>query len=195
MWVLIDNYDSFSYILYDYLLRINSSVLVFKSDEINLEELIAIAPTRLIISPGPKSPKEALFSRKVSEHFIGKIPILGVCLGHQILGEILGLVIQKAPYPMHGKTSKCDILSSHTLLRGFSSSPVVMRYHSLIACNWEHNVSITPLLVTCRERVLMMFLSEKLKVCGIQFHPESIGTDNGFLYLENWNNWLKSYGL
>jgi len=195
MWVLIDNYDSFSYILYDYLLRLNSSVVVYKSDEISLDELIALAPSRLILSPGPKSPKDAIFANLVVSHFLGKIPVLGVCLGHQILGLILGMDVIKAPLPMHGKMVVCDTVAKHELLTDIPANPLVMRYHSLIVSKWEKHSGITPLLVSHSDKLLMMFVHEDFKVLGIQFHPESVGTECGLRYLVNWDNWLSCYGL
>src|ERR1700761_7761777 len=104
MWVLIDNYDSFTYILRDYLLQTGHECTVYHNDEITLEELIALQPSRLIISPGPETPLQAGISMEAIAYFYSRIPILGVCLGHQAIGMHFGATLIKAPMPMHGKT-------------------------------------------------------------------------------------------
>lgn len=192
MWVLIDNYDSFSYMLYDYLLRIHEDVRIVKSDEITLEELITLNPERLIISPGPKTPNEALFSSVFVDYFMGRIPILGVCLGHQILGLKLGSCVTKATIPKHGKLSSVVKQNAHVLLSGIPTNIQVMRYHSLIVTEWENNQAIQALLCAEEDGILLMFVNENLNLVGFQFHPESISTDQGLLFLTNWDSWLNS---
>jgi anthranilate synthase/aminodeoxychorismate synthase-like glutamine amidotransferase len=108
MWVLIDNYDSFTWILHDYLLQTGNECAVYRNDELSLQQLTDLSPDRLIISPGPETPLQAGITMAAIEHFHARIPILGVCLGHQALGMYFGAQLKHAPYPMHGKISEME---------------------------------------------------------------------------------------
>jgi anthranilate synthase/aminodeoxychorismate synthase-like glutamine amidotransferase len=129
MWILLDNYDSFTYILHHYLLQTGNECTVYRNDDLSLQQLTELNPSRLIISPGPETPLQAGICMEAIAHFHNRIPILGVCLGHQALGMYFGAELIHAPYPMHGKTSQV-IHQQHELFNDISSPFEVMRYHS-----------------------------------------------------------------
>jgi anthranilate synthase/aminodeoxychorismate synthase-like glutamine amidotransferase len=184
MWVLIDNYDSFTYILQHYLLQTGNECVVYKNDELTLQQLINLDPTRIIISPGPETPLQAGICMQVIEQFHKAIPILGVCLGHQALGMFFGAELVKAPYPMHGKVSMVNHDGS-TLFLDVPSEFPVMRYHSLVL----DKINNTDLIVTSRatdDNSIMCVHHAEYPCTGIQFHPESVGTDHGLQLLKNW---------
>lgn len=189
MLVIIDNYDSFTY---NVMQTIASNALqdekeleihVFRNDKITLQEIEALQPEKLLISPGPKTPTEAGISVEAIRHFAGKIPILGVCLGHQAIGEAFGGKIVRAGRIMHGKTSPM-----HHDNRGvFTELPDPfdgMRYHSLVV---EHESLPDCLEITCKtdEGELMGLRHKELPIEGVQFHPESIMTPAGITLLKN----------
>lgn len=184
MWVLIDNYDSFTYILQHYLLQTGNECVVYKNDELTLQQLIEIDPSRIIISPGPETPLQAGICIDVIQQFHQTTPILGVCLGHQALGMFFGAELIKAPYPMHGKMSiiKHD---SNTLFRKVPAEFPVMRYHSLVL----DKIDNTDLIVTSRatdDNSVMSIRHREYPCTGIQFHPESVGSEYGLQLLKNW---------
>lgn len=188
MWALIDNYDSFTHILHHYLLQLNADVIVFRNDAICLTELIALNPERIVISPGPQTPKEAGITNEVIRHFVAKVPILGICLGHQALGEYFGAELTLAFKPVHGNTSSI-IHDGKGLFAGIPAGFNAMRYHSLILKHWEGK-SVIPLAFT-PENELMAFSHETYPATGIQFHPESILTEHGLQILRNWDETCK----
>jgi para-aminobenzoate synthetase component II len=184
--LLIDNYDSFVFNLSRYLEELGQEVIVARNNKITIAEINTLQPSHIIISPGPCSPKESGLSIEIVREFFGKIPILGVCLGHQVIGHVFGGDIIKAKKPMHGKSC----LIHHEKKGVFSNieSPLrVGRYHSLIVC--EKHLS-KELNITSRspEGEIMSFSSEKLKLVGFQFHPESILTESGHGLLNNFIN-------
>jgi anthranilate synthase/aminodeoxychorismate synthase-like glutamine amidotransferase len=182
MWALIDNYDSFTYILLHYLLQTGNECVVYRNDEITLQQLIASDPARIIISPGPETPLQAGITMDVIDHFHSRIPILGVCLGHQALGMYFGANLLHVP-PMHGKTSHVTH-TQHQLFKDVPSPFTVMRYHSL-AVNEFDNTQLEPIAHT--DDGIIMALAHKQYPCiGVQFHPESIGTGYGLQLLKNW---------
>ncbi len=183
MWVLIDNYDSFTWILQHYLLQTGHECAVYRNDEISLEQLIDIAPERLVISPGPETPLQAGITMQAIDHFHSRIPILGVCLGHQALGMYFGAKLVHTPYPMHGKTSEITH-NSHALFKGIPSAYTVMRYHSLAVQDFEN----TGLQATAHtsDGVVMALAHDHFRCTGVQFHPESVGTEYGLQLLKNW---------
>lgn len=187
MWILLDNYDSFTYILHHYLLQVcppDTECKVYRNDELTVEELAALNPERLIISPGPETPLQAGITMDAINHFHDKIPILGVCLGHQALGMHFGAQLVQIPYPMHGKTS--DIIHNHyPLFRDIPSPCTVMRYHSLAIQGLE-NTGLKVLASSDDDNVVMAVAHEQYPCVGIQFHPESIGTYDGLKMLKNW---------
>lgn len=184
MWILIDNYDSFTYILHDYLLQTGNECKVYRNDELTVDELAGLHPERIIISPGPETPLQAGITLDVIKHFHDKMPILGVCLGHQAMGMLFGGELIHIPYPMHGKTSMVQH-NNHALFNNIPNPCEVMRYHSLGITLPEH--SDLEVLATSQDDNIIMAVAHKEYPCiGIQFHPESIGTTNGLQMLQNW---------
>lgn len=183
MWVLIDNYDSFSYILLDYLLQTGNQCTVYRNDEITLQQLIDLDPQRIILSPGPETPLQAGITMDVVGHFHNRIPILGVCLGHQALGMYFGAELRQAQYPMHGKTSLISH-NDHPLFKNIPSPFEVMRYHSLIVDGFT-NTQLKSIAAT-DDGVVMALAHETFPCLGVQFHPESVGTPFGLQLLKNW---------
>ncbi|MES2702879.1 MAG: aminodeoxychorismate/anthranilate synthase component II [Bacteroidota bacterium] len=183
MWALIDNYDSFTWILHDYLLQTGNECTVYRNDEITVQELITIAPERIIISPGPETPLQAGITMSVIDHFHKHIPILGVCLGHQALGMYFGAQLVHAPYPMHGKTSEVTH-TGHSLFTDIPSPFTVMRYHSLIIEGTESTELQT--VAQTSDGIIMAVAHRQYPCVGVQFHPESVGTEYGLQLLKNW---------
>jgi anthranilate synthase/aminodeoxychorismate synthase-like glutamine amidotransferase len=183
MILLLDNYDSFTYNLAQYLGQMGKKLLVRRNDQITLDEIEELAPERIVISPGPGTPQEAGISVPLVERFAGKIPILGVCLGHQAIGAAFGGRIIRAAKLMHGKTS--DI--SHdgkTIFRKLPRRFTAMRYHSLIV---ERKSFPRELEISAEtdDGTIMGLRHRKLRVEGVQFHPESVLTEVGFRLLQN----------
>jgi anthranilate synthase/aminodeoxychorismate synthase-like glutamine amidotransferase len=184
MWVLIDNYDSFTYILHHYLLQCGSDCVVYRNDEISIEELKQLNPSRIIISPGPETPLQAGITMDVVKHFYARTPILGVCLGHQALGMHFGGQLVHAPYPMHGRTSEVSFIP-HPLFEGLKDPFTVMRYHSLAINNLE-GTGLKTIAHSADDNTIMAIVHETYPCVGIQFHPESVGTTYGLQLLKNW---------
>ncbi|HEX7395183.1 MAG TPA: aminodeoxychorismate/anthranilate synthase component II [Anaerolineaceae bacterium] len=182
MLILIDNYDSFTYNLVQYFGELGAEVRVFRNDQVTLEELEAMQPDQLVISPGPGDPADGGISNVAILHFTGKIPILGVCLGHQCLGAVFGGTIARAPRLMHGKTS----LITHNgrdLFQGIPSPFEAMRYHSLVVCGpVPSELEIT---ATTADGEIMGLKHRQYPTFGVQFHPESILTAHGKQLLKN----------
>ena len=183
MLALIDNYDSFTYNLVQYFGELNVATKVFRNDEITVKELIDLDPEYLVISPGPCTPKESGISPEVIRHFAGKVPILGVCLGHQCIGEVFGGKVIRAPYPVHGKLSKIR----HNKQGMFKDLPepfAAVRYHSLVV-ERESLPDVLEVTATCDPDLIMGLKHREYPVYGLQFHPESIFTEVGKSLLAN----------
>jgi para-aminobenzoate synthetase component 2 len=185
LMVVIDNYDSFTYNLVQYLGMLGAKLAVFRNDEIDLAGLDALRPSHLIISPGPCSPKEAGISVAAIQHFAGRIPILGVCLGHQSLGEAFGGRVIRAPRLMHGKTSLV-YHDGRDIFQGIPSPFEATRYHSLIV---ERETLPDCLEVSAQTAVgeIMGLRHKQQAIFGVQFHPESILTIEGMNILRNFS--------
>jgi anthranilate synthase/aminodeoxychorismate synthase-like glutamine amidotransferase len=183
MLVMIDNYDSFTYNLVQYLGQLGEVVKVFRNDQIDLNGLEQVRPSRLVISPGPCSPNEAGISLAAIRHFAGRLPILGVCLGHQAIGAAFGGKVIRAPRLMHGKTSLI-YHDGKDLFQGIPSPFEATRYHSLIV---ERESLPDCLAVSAQTSVgeIMGLRHRTLTVFGVQFHPESILTAEGINVLRN----------
>ena len=184
MILLIDNYDSFSYNLYQMIGEINSDMKVVRNDELRISDIEEMAPSRIIISPGPGRPCDAGICEDVIAHFAGKIPILGVCLGHQAICENFGAVITYAKELMHGKQSEVTLDNSCKIFSGMESSTLVSRYHSL-AAEPSSIPSILQVIATTDDGEVMAVKHKDYEIYGLQFHPESILTPEGKKMLEN----------
>lgn len=185
MWVLLDNYDSFTYILHDYLLQTGNECTVYRNDELTLQQLIDISPERLVISPGPETPLQSGICMSAIDYFHQRIPILGVCLGHQALGMYFGAQLTKLAYPMHGKESPIAH-NDHPLFKGLSNPFTVMRYHSLAVDQFE-STGLKAIAHSADDNIIMALAHEQYPCLGVQFHPESIGTKEGLQLLRNWS--------
>ena len=183
MILLIDNYDSFTYNLYHYLGELGATVKVYRNDKITLDEIAAITPEKIVISPGPCTPKEAGISCATILRFGAQIPILGVCLGHQAIGAAYGGNIVRAPSIMHGKLSNVTH-DGQTIFCGVKNPFAAMRYHSLVI---DPHTLPADLCVTARteDDVIMAVRHKKFPVEGVQFHPESILAEEGKTLLKN----------
>jgi len=183
MILMIDNYDSFTYNLVQYVGELGEELQVHRNDKITLEEIERLAPDYLMISPGPCTPNEAGISMDAIRHFAGKIPIMGVCLGHQSIGQVFGGKVIRAERLMHGKTSEV-LHDGKTIFQGIPSPFTAARYHSLIV---EEASMPNVLEVTARtaEGEIMAVRHREYPIEGVQFHPESIITQHGKQLLKN----------
>ena len=183
MLLMIDNYDSFTYNLVQYFAELGEEVKVVRNDEIAVEEIAALKPSRICISPGPCSPAEAGISVATIKRYAGQIPILGVCLGHQAIGEAFGRRIVRAQKVMHGKTDQIH----HTGLGVFKNLPdpfTVTRYHSL-AIERSSLPAALEITASSSDGEIMGVRHRQLAVQGVQFHPESILSEHGHALLKN----------
>ncbi|CAH9055046.1 Aminodeoxychorismate synthase component 2 [Pseudoalteromonas holothuriae] len=188
MLLMIDNYDSFTYNLVQYFQRLDQDVLVKRNDALSLADIKTLNPEHIVISPGPCSPNEAGISLSVIEKFKGQIPILGICLGHQVIAQALGAKIVRANSVMHGKTSPIE----HTgkgVFKGLPNPLTVCRYHSLVVAKstLPACLDVTAWTVSGTQQVdeIMAMCHTNLALEGVQFHPEAILTDHGLRLLDN----------
>jgi len=184
---VLDNYDSFTYNLVQYIGELGAEVVVRRNDQVTVAEIEAMRPDRIVVSPGPCTPNEAGISIELILHFAGKVPLLGVCLGHQAIGAAFGGQVVRAKNLMHGKTSQVEH-DGKTIFRGLKSPMTATRYHSLIVADdslpadlevsaWTHDGGGT--------RVIMGVRHRRLPLEGVQFHPESVLTSEGKRLVEN----------
>jgi anthranilate synthase component 2 len=184
---MIDNYDSFTYNIVQYLLQLGAEVEVRRNDQITIAEIEALAPEKIVISPGPCTPNEAGISLQAVEHFAGKIPILGICLGHQSIGQSFGGKVGRAASVMHGKTSPIHH-NGEGVFAGLKQPFEATRYHSLVVdkATLPDTLEITAWTEKEGEVDEIMGLRHKdLNLEGVQFHPESILTEHGYDLLNN----------
>jgi anthranilate synthase/aminodeoxychorismate synthase-like glutamine amidotransferase len=187
MIFVLDNYDSFTYNLVQYIGELGEEVVVRRNDQVTVAEIEALRPARILLSPGPCTPQEAGISIEVIRHFAGKVPLLGVCLGHQAIGTAFGGKVVRAGTLMHGKTSSIEH-DGKSIFRGIPSPMTATRYHSLIVeekgLPGELEIS-----ATCRDRngdrVIMGLRHRRFAVEGVQFHPESVLTEHGKQLVRN----------
>ena len=184
MLALIDNYDSFTYNLYQYLAELGAEVQTFRNDQVTLEELDALAPEGVVISPGPCTPREAGISNAAIRHFGPRVPTLGVCLGHQCLGYAYGAVVGQAGEIRHGKTSPVEH-SGAGVLRGLPNPFEAIRYHSLVVYP-ERLPDCLEVTARTANGLIMGLRHKEYPIEGVQFHPESIMTPNGKQLLQNY---------
>ena len=183
MILLIDNYDSFTYNLYQYIGIFNPDIKVVRNDKITIDEIKKLNPDRIILSPGPKNPKEAGICLDVVKEFTGKKPILGICLGHQCIGEALGGTVSYAKALFHGKQSTIEH-DGTSVFEGIDSPIKVARYHSLAVME-EDLPDCLRVLARTEDGEIMAMKHKDYPVIGLQFHPESIMTPTGKQMLEN----------
>jgi anthranilate synthase component II len=183
MLLMLDNYDSFTYNLVQYFGELGEDVRVYRNDEITLEEIAKLQPTRIVVSPGPCSPAEAGISVPLIQQFAGKVPVLGVCLGHQSIGAAFGGDIVHAKQLMHGKTSQVHH-NDTGVLKGLPNPLTVTRYHSL-AIKRETLPDCLEVTAWTDDGEIMGVRHKTLDVEGVQFHPESILTERGHDLLKN----------
>ncbi|MGB0893713.1 MAG: aminodeoxychorismate/anthranilate synthase component II [Parashewanella sp.] len=188
MLLMIDNYDSFTFNLVQYFQQLDQTVLVKRNDEITLDEIEALSPEYIVISPGPCSPNEAGISLAVIEHFSGKIPLLGVCLGHQAIAQVFGGKIIRAKRVMHGKTSHIAH-DNAGLFERLSMPLTVTRYHSLLVESIPQGFTLDAWFDSPEHgREIMAMSCREKQLYGVQFHPESILTEQGLELLGNFLN-------
>ena len=180
---MIDNYDSFTYNLVQYFGELGQELQVFRNDKITIAEIEKLAPKKIVISPGPGTPTDAGISMEVIRHFAGKIPILGVCLGHQAIGQVFGGKVVLAPRIMHGKTSQIHH-DGKTIFKGLPNPLTATRYHSLIVDRQSLPTSLEVSAWT-DDNEIMGLRHKEFVVEGVQFHPESILSESGKQLLEN----------
>ena len=184
MLLLIDNYDSFSYNLYQLVGEINPDIKVIRNDEMTVEEIENLSPEKIIISPGPGKPEDAGICIDVIKHFAGKVPILGVCLGHQAICKAFGAAVSHAKSIMHGKESVIKTDTSSLIFKGLPKNITVARYHSLAAVD-STMPDCLKIPATSDDGEIMAVEHRHFPVYGLQFHPESIMTPDGMTMLRN----------
>lgn len=184
MILIIDNYDSFTFNLYQFVGSINQDVLVKRNDKITVEEIAQLKPSHIILSPGPGYPKDAGICEEVLQNLKESFPIMGVCLGHQAIGEVFGGTVAPAPQLVHGKQSKIMIKVKCKLFEGLQESFPAARYHSLVV---EKEGLPEELIVTAEteDGEIMAVKHRDYEVYGVQFHPESIMTPDGMQIIKN----------
>jgi len=187
MVFVLDNYDSFTYNLVQYVGELGAEVEVRRNDQVTVAEIEAMHPERILISPGPCTPREAGISIDLIRHFTGKVPVLGVCLGHQAIGDAFGGKVIRAPHLMHGKTSEVQH-DGKTIFSGIASPMTSTRYHSLIVREEDLPKDLEVSAWTTEKdgsRTIMGVRHKKFPVEGVQFHPESVLTESGKKLVEN----------
>lgn len=184
MILIIDNYDSFTHNLYQLIGEINPDIKVVRNDKIIIPEIEALNPDHIIISPGPGNPQQAGICLEVIKKLSGKYPILGVCLGHQAIGEAFGGKVVHAPEIVHGKSDRVYILKESSLLAGMENGFQAARYHSLIV-EPESLPDCLEVIAETKKHEIMALQHKEYKVFGVQFHPESIMTPEGRVILKN----------
>jgi len=186
MLLLIDNYDSFTFNLFHYLGELGAETLVRRNDEITVDEALKMRPRGIVLSPGPCTPNEAGICLDLIRQADGGVPILGVCLGHQAIGQVYGGRVVRAPEPMHGKLSRIHH-TGRSVFRGLNNDFEATRYHSLTIAPESMPQSLEVTAQT-EEGVIMGVMHGRHPVHGVQFHPESIASENGHALLQNFLN-------
>ena len=184
---VLDNYDSFTYNLVQYFGELGADIVVRRNDQVSVTDIEGLRPDRIVISPGPCTPQDAGISIELIRHFTGKVPLLGVCLGHQAIGAAFGGRVVRAPHLMHGKTSQI-VHDNRTVFRGLPEPMQATRYHSLIVeeKNLPQDLEVSATTTESDgSRTIMGLRHRKYPVEGVQFHPESVLTDAGKQLLKN----------
>jgi anthranilate synthase component 2 len=189
--LVIDNYDSFTYNLVHYVGELGAEPIVFRNDKITLDEIEALAPEAILLSPGPKTPSEAGICLAVIDRFSPTTPLLGVCLGHQAIGQAMGGEVVRAPALMHGKTSRINH-TGRSIFRGLNSGFEATRYHSLIVRRETLPESLA-ITASTEDGLIMAVEHRERPLYGVQFHPESIASENGHAILQNFMNIARDF--
>ena len=184
--LLIDNYDSFTYNLFHFLGELGADTRVVRNDELSVAEALALKPEAIVLSPGPCTPNEAGICLELIAAAQGKVPLLGVCLGHQAIGQVYGGRVVRAPEPMHGKLSRIHH-TGKSVFRGLNNDFLATRYHSLTIAP-ESMPADLEITATSDDGVIMGVMHKRFPVHGVQFHPESIASENGKALLQNFLN-------
>lgn len=185
---MIDNYDSFTYNIVQYCKELGADLKVIRNDELNLEEIISLNPEKIIISPGPSTPDDAGVCLEVIKYFSDKVPIFGICLGHQSIAQVFGAKVIRANNMMHGKTSQINVLKDTKIFDTLPNNFIETRYHSLVVekDNLPEDIIVTS--VSNDDNEIMSLEIKNKKIYGVQFHPESIMSEYGHDII---NNFLK----
>jgi anthranilate synthase component II len=181
--LFIDNFDSFSNLLVSYLEQCGASCIVRRNNEMNIGQLSALPVTSIVISPGPQTPDKSGNLQELIEYYHDKIPILGICLGHQAIAQFFGETIEKGNVPVHGKTTQVTH-NNHPIFRSLPNPFTAMRYHSLEVANIKNKEIIQ--IAESTDKVIMGICHNSLPIIGLQFHPESILTEMGIIIIKNW---------
>jgi anthranilate synthase component 2 len=185
MILMIDNYDSFTYNVVQYFRELGADLKVIRNNEMSVEEIEALNPEKIIISPGPSTPNEAGVSLEVIKRLGGKIPILGICLGHQAIGQAFGGTVERATNMMHGKTSQMQVCKDSAIFKDIPKEFTATRYHSLIVNKESIPSCIIPTAFSADDGEIMALEVEGKPIYGVQFHPESILSEHGHKIFEN----------
>ena len=191
--LLIDNYDSFTYNLFHFLGELGAEVRVERNDALTADQALALKPEGIVLSPGPCTPNEAGICMEVIRKAGGSVPILGVCLGHQAIGQVYGGTIVRAPEPMHGKLSKIHH-TGKSVFRGLNNDFNATRYHSLTIAP-ESMPSVLEVTARSEDGVIQGVMHKSHPVHGVQFHPESIASENGHALLQNFLTLARDFAL
>ena len=188
MILMIDNYDSFTYNIVQYCRELGADLKIIRNDEMSVNEIEKLAPEKIIISPGPASPDEAGVTLKVIEHFKDKVPILGICLGHQSIAQVFGADVVRAKNMMHGKTSTMNRLNECEIFKDLPQEFIATRYHSLIVDKKSLPAIIEPTVISGDDDEIMAIKIKNRDIYGVQFHPESIMSEYGHEIIGNFLN-------
>jgi len=185
MILMIDNYDSFTYNIVQYCLELCAKLKIIRNDELSLEEIIALNPSKIIISPGPATPDDAGICLEVIKHFAGKKPIFGICLGHQAIAQVFGAKIIRAKNMMHGKTSVIKVIQNTKIFDTLPKEFTQTRYHSLIVEQKDLPKDIIVTSKSADDDEIMSLEIKNKQIFGVQFHPESIMSEHGHKIIDN----------
>ena len=185
MVLMIDNYDSFTYNIVQYCKELGADLMVIRNDELGVDQIEALKPEKIIISPGPASPNEAGVTLEVIERFADKAPIFGICLGHQSIAQVFGAKIVRAENMMHGKTSQVEVKEDMPIFDELPKEFRATRYHSLVVDKESVNESIIPTAVSLDDNEIMALKIKGKDIYGVQFHPESIMSEYGHEMIGN----------
>lgn len=188
MVLMIDNYDSFTYNIVQYCLELGTDLKIIRNDELTLEEIIALNPSKIIISPGPSTPNEAGVCLEVIKYFSDKKPIFGICLGHQAIGQVFGGKVIRAKNMMHGKTSLIKVVKDTKIFESLPKEFTQTRYHSLVVDKNDLKERAKDIVVTSfslDDEEIMSLEIKNRPIYGVQFHPESIMSEYGYKIIDN----------